>query len=350
MKIEILRDMTKGVAEQVWRDSRHQDSDVSGVHKIDAPVMDFPTLTLAIECTIAEREVFVSFREHVMWARTSRVDDPLLFEVTPLVESRHYEQRRRKMQQDKDSGVSQDDYRMALPLVAMTSFTLQVSVRTLIKMFWTFKQLSETTNHAFFADAALKISQTLGKVDHSPMDMPNAYVDVLPDVGEFESGRVGDMITIYIPDATIALRAQAIRHRSLQIKDSMRSRLYNADVLTIGDRIILSISADVEVWKGIAKKRQCWLAQHDLWKPVLDEVGKIIDLSKELPCSSGSCPYEADAVLRYTDKDPNPPCPMHACITKTRFVEHTVDALQMVKRDSRPNWWNTVIKNAGEVK
>lgn len=348
MKIEIVRDCTNGIEDFVWRASRHQDTDCSGVNKIDAPVMDFPILTLAIECTIAEREVFVSYREHVMWARTSRVDDPLLFEVDSNFNPAFYEQNRRSMQFNKESGMSQDDYRMALPLVAMTSFTIQVSIRTLIKLFWTFKELFESTDSVLFKNAALAISPILAKVNSSPMDMPNAYVDVLPMVKEFESDRVGDMVSIYLPDATIALRAQAIRHRSLHIKDSLRSRMSNVDMLTIGSPIHLAISADVEVWKGIAKKRQCWLAQHDLWKPVLDEVNSILDLSKELPCAGGSCPYEADAVLRYTAADPNPPCPMHACITKTRFIEHTVDALQMVRRDSRPSWWNTVIKNAGE--
>ena len=348
MKMTIVRNGTGGIEKEVWRASRHQSTDISQVHKIDAPVMDFPILTLLVECTIAEREVFVSYREHVMWARTSRVDDPLLFEVDQFFNPLFYETNRRAMIANKDSGMSQDDYRMALPLVAMTSFTLQASVRTLIKMFWTFKELGDSLHQALFTESARVISQTLGAVDHSPMDMPNAYVDVLPEVNEFESGRVGDMVSIYLPSATIALRAQAIRHRSLHIKDSLRSRLSNVDVLTIGSPIHLAISADVEVWKGIAKKRQCWLAQHDLWRPVLDEVNEILDLSKELPCAGGSCPYEADAVLRYTAADPNPPCPMHACITKTRFIEHTVDALQMVRRDSRPSWWNTIIRNAGD--
>lgn len=346
MKIEIVRDCTNGIEDFVWRASRHQDTDCSGVNKIDAPVMDFPILTLAIECTIAEREVFVSYRDHVMWARTSRVDDPLLFEVDSMYDPRYYEVNRATMTSNKNHGMSQDDYRMQLPLVAMTSFTLQVSIRTLKKMQMTFDALSKYAASGLFYRAAEVIQSILQSVGYGHVEM--GYVDVLPKPESGSSGRVGDMVTIYLPSAPIALRAQAIRHRSLMIKDNMIDKLKHVDVLTIGSQVELQISADISTWRHIAEKRQCWLAQHDLWRPVLKAVSSIVDLSQALPCSGGACPYEADAVLRYSDKDPNPPCPMHAHINKIRFIEHTVDALQMVKRDSRPSWWNTVIKNAGE--
>lgn len=347
MKIEIVRNCTPDIAEYVWRASRHQDADVSGVAMIDAPVMDFPILTLAIECTIAEREVFVSYRDHVMWARTSRVDDPLLFEVDSSFHAARYERNRQMMQENKDNGMKQDDYRMLLPMVAMTSFTLQVSIRTLSKMFLTFVQLYRETTEGIFGMAAEKIADVLSDAGYVAGQI-SAYADVMPLLKAEGSGRIGDMLTIYLPNAPIALRAQVIRHRSLHVKDSLRTALAGLRNLTIGSPIAMSVSADVSVWEGIASKRQCWLAQHDLWKPLLDQAGKFLDLSRKLPCSGGRCPYEADAVLRYSDKDPNPPCPMHAAITKTPFREHIVDASQMVQRDSRPLWWNMIIKNAGE--
>ena len=64
-------------------------------------------------------------------------------------------------------------------------------------------------------------------------------------------------------------------------------------------------------WRGIYSKRSCWIAQADLWNPLLrliiNEIGGTKDL---LPCADGSCPFEKDASLRLeVGKDPNPSLP-----------------------------------------
>ena len=73
---------TRHLSDVAWVDSRHDDgTKLTDILKNDLPVNDIPSVVLSITSTIAEREVITSFTDHVMWARTSRVDDPLDFTV-----------------------------------------------------------------------------------------------------------------------------------------------------------------------------------------------------------------------------------------------------------------------------
>ena len=97
MKIEIISDdryvlktssigkSYKHLAREAWELSRSKDDEtpLKRILSIDAPVNEIPSLVLNIECTILEREIFASYRDHVMWARTSRVDNPLEFRTDP---------------------------------------------------------------------------------------------------------------------------------------------------------------------------------------------------------------------------------------------------------------------------
>ena len=73
----------KNLSRIAWELSRSPDdaTPLDTILSIDAPVNEIPSVVLSIECTILEREIFASFRDHVMWARTSRVDAPENFEI-----------------------------------------------------------------------------------------------------------------------------------------------------------------------------------------------------------------------------------------------------------------------------
>lgn len=353
MKIALLRNLTKDIAEEVWRASRSQDTPVDGVRLVDAPVNDFPVVTLAVECTIAEREVFTSMRDHVLWARTSRVDNPLEFIVDPCFNSKDYEVHRDDMREDLNNGKSQDEYRMHLPLVAMTSFTCQISMRSLIKIWYVFCDLCDDAiadeESAMYGVAANEIMKIIEHTGYKDAIGHIKSIDLFPEIEIGAGGRIGDMLSVYVPVIPVALRAQVVRHRSLFVKDGIGDVLRNAGDYVIGNTIPMQVSADVETWRGIISKRQCWLAQHDLWKPIVDQVAGVMGNMHMLPCSAyhgkSVCPYEKDAELRYTSADPNPPCPMHAYLTDRDFTEHKKDALQMVERDSRPGFWYSIISS-----
>ena len=59
-----------------WELSRSPDdtTPLDTILSIDAPVNEVPSVVLSVQCTILEREIIASFRDRVMWARTSRVE------------------------------------------------------------------------------------------------------------------------------------------------------------------------------------------------------------------------------------------------------------------------------------
>lgn len=354
MKITLLRNLTKDIAEDVWRASRSQDTPTDGVKKVDAPVNDFPVVTLAVECTIAEREVFVTMRDHVIWARTSRVDDPLKFEVDSHYDIRSFDDNQFDMNEKRNMGLSQDHYRLHLPLVAMTSFTCQISMRSLIKLWHVFNDLCDDAIEPQASDMyGVAAAQMLRVIEHCGWKDSIGHIkriDLFPEIENAGGGRIGDMLTIHLPVVPIALRAQVIRHRSLFVKDGMADILKAPGEFQIGDALSMQISADIDTWRGIISKRQCWLAQHDLWKPLVDQVAVTMGNMHMLPCSGkesklSNCPYEKDAMLRYTSADPNPPCPMHALLNDIDFTDHKDDARDMIASDSRPAFWYQILSN-----
>src|SRR3970040_2386043 len=78
MEIKVLKMDTLDILDEAWEISRPGEcsEDVLKILAIDAPINDIPCSVLHIKSSIAEREVFASARDHVMWAKTSRVSDP----------------------------------------------------------------------------------------------------------------------------------------------------------------------------------------------------------------------------------------------------------------------------------
>lgn len=336
------------VVKAAWTNSRHlDDTPVEQLYGIDAPVADFASVTLDVQCTIIEREIICTMRDHIAWARTSRVDDPADFEIDEHHDPADYIQMKLKMQAARAQGVAQDTYRMSLPVVALTRLTMKISARSLVKLMRSFQQLG--VNDQLFYDAAVECQRVYREAFGHETPESIKYVELFPDIlAENGTGVAGDqvVITTHVP---IALRAQMIRHRALYTKTSKTDLLYDYEGNTIGTEVLIQASGDRSVWEDLIAKRACWMAQADLWAPLLNRVSMMLGIEKRaLPCKNGSCPYDKDAQLRYTSADPGAPCPMHSVLTSTKIEDFNPIHDQMV-REQRPHFWMNIIQRSQEI-
>lgn len=334
------------VVKAAWTNSRHlDDTPVAQLYGIDAPVSDFASVTLDVTCTIIEREIICTMRDHIVWARTSRVDDPAEFDIDEHFDPDNYVENKMKMRAERKKGVAQDTYRMSLPVVALTRLTMKISARSLVKLIRSFQWL----NDPLFRDAAWECERVYRDAfGHEPPESIK-YVELFPDIVERDStGATGDQVVVSA-QVPIALRAQMIRHRALYTKTNKTDLFYDYEENTIGTPVVIQASGDRSVWEDLIAKRACWMAQADLWAPLLNRVSRLLNIeSRALPCKNGSCPYDKDAQLRYTDADPGAPCPMHAVLTERKIVDYSSIHAQMV-REQRPHFWMSIIKRSQET-
>jgi hypothetical protein len=347
-ELSMLYGERKHLSRVAWELSRSRDdtTPLDTILSIDAPVNEIPSVVLSVECTILEREIFASYRDHVMWARTSRVDDPAKFETELYFESKYPEELkelRAKIKKDVDAGVIQDLYRANMPLCAKTSFTTRVSWRGLIKIYKFFEHLQTLDGYFLFAVREL---EKLFKLEEYAKNY--SFVNPIPNLEENEqaSGKTGPIITIF-QTMSISLRAQLVRHRNFTFKDNLYQIISDGDsfIKTIGDDIKISISAETEFWKTVINKRQCWIAQYGIWKDVIIGAQKYLTISEQdLPCNKGFCPYTRDAELRHTDDDPGAPCPIHSNLTSMPIDKKYMDMVN-IEASYRPAFWQKHIKN-----
>ena len=84
MEVELLSQDDPQIVQEAWRVSRPQERiNPSGITTgqimaIDAPVSELTGVVLRMKVPILIRELIFTMRDHIAWARTSRVDD--LFE------------------------------------------------------------------------------------------------------------------------------------------------------------------------------------------------------------------------------------------------------------------------------
>lgn len=350
MKIEVLAMDNFAPSLQSWTLSRdlRDFPTIESVAPVDAPVNEMPSAFLHFrDFMILEREIFVAPRSHVVWARTSRVDDPLLFSVPPEFFHADQENLRKAMERDWASGLSQDAWRQHLPLVALTNWTTRISFRDLVKLEGYFRYLAKiplferrftevanamlrvvdrfTTSHALTAEVVKSMK---------PVRFLSENEIVFNEEGTFKS----DNFTVLKVSVPISLRAQLVRHRNLQFVDSFLSLLMkpNVQLATIGELVDMEISAPDEIWRSVIAKRSCWIAQADLWQTILEKFSQE-NFSRILPCADGKCPYAKDAALRFTDADPGMPCPRYANLNG---IDKAPFAARMMKEaTARGQFW-----------
>jgi hypothetical protein len=330
MPIEVLEAGSMASAVSGWLGSRDLSEAATGeqISRIDASVNELPTCLLYFrDMMILERELFVTPRNHVIWARTSRVDDPRGFTVPKGFEREGHEHIRRVMHHLAGDGVHQDIWRMGLPLCAQTSWTARLTFRDGVRMVRYFidvahianpllgKRLIETaseltgTLEAAFAITPDTMRSALMNFKAMPIQqLPNYLVgDTRHTIGEVTS------MQMWLP---IATRAQLVRHREITISDNFVHHLAQplSEQHNIGTRLYVQAVALTSTWRTVLGKRTCWMAQADLWAPLARLFGKGIE---GLPCAGGKCPYAEDAKLRLAGQDPGAPCPRYAKLTKT---------------------------------
>ena len=354
MKLEIISQdvnhegaKTTHIARHCWELSRSPDdtTPLKTILSIDAPVNEIPSFVVGVECTILEREIFASFRDHVMWARTSRVDAPSEFRAPEIFENRYKHNLagiRSSIFDDISKNIIQDEYRMRIPLCSLTSFSTRLSWRGLIKLYKMYEHLAEIDEYFNVGLGALE-----KKFQLSEYAKNYSFADVLPElkIDDRVSEKSGPMVTVY-QVMPIGLRAQVVRHRNFTIHDNLKDMIQQGDVWikSIGDPMLVSISASAEFWKTVVNKRQCWIAQYGIWSDIIQEAQRFLDIGEQdLPCADGFCPYTRDAEIRHTDDDPGAPCPIHSNLTNTPVKKKYLQSIE-TEASYRPNFWKKHIE------
>ena len=372
MKIEVISKVGLESAAEAWRLSRNHDRAVSvnEVFGVDVPVNEIPTAHILFEdCTIIEREIMAMPRKHVMWARTSHVDDPLKFSVPPVlsgskdVAEDFVESCRAKMMAEKEQGKSQDEWRENLPIISHTSWTQRVSYRDLVKITSYFTYLLSVKSIPL--DLRVRLQQFRSRLVAIINDFTGSSLMTNTALANFIWSKLlyeGDitisddkshqletagMIMLYI-EVPIWLRAQIVRHRELLINDTFfKDVLARPDALTrtIAEPVKMEIAATKEFWKTVMSKRSCWLAQDELkgrkdpWQIMLDAMGFKESM---LPCAHGACAYERDADLRLTPDDPGVPCPIHVGFRGLPISEEMRTQMRKAAQSRHPLWINRI--------
>lgn len=336
MKIDILAPADPAHAALAWRLSRDVEAtyDAEAVLAVDAPVIEMPSALLNfIDMTIIEREIFCSLRNHTVWARTSRVDDPTLFTVPSEFKNKEQDQYRDDMKRLQGQGVHQDQWRLLLPAVAHTSWTSRIHIRDIAKLIHYFKYLAQECFLSLelsgrFNAVSLCLTDTLTSM--LGPDLTRALLEgtklakylnedqIVIDHSNLWNDSHFQTVEITVP---LGLRAQIVRHRELQFVDNLLDLIKSEELATIQLSVPISmvIVARKDIWRAIMAKRTCFIAQADLWQ----HLTRLFPASA-LPCADGNCPYKIDVQSRIEGKDPGVPCPRYCNlyeIDKTPWLE-----------------------------
>lgn len=350
MKINIVNYFDGSIASWAFSRPNEKEIDEKSVRSLDLPVNEFLCLHLEIESTIAEREIFATERDHIMWAQTSRVNDVLRFEYHKhFVYSNHFEEKRKLMLDESRIGIPQDEYRRNLPLLSFTKYSIVISARKLAKIAKYFEYLALHCENMYMCDILQKskdsILEILDKVGYTKEEIKKySFHNILNEnkLDEYKTGKLNDVFCIK-SKMEVGLRAQLARHRNIPVfKDSLFQLITSIDIykFDLKSEVEVLIYADESSLKSIISKRNCWIAHHGLWKDFLSEVNSICDVNSTLPCHSGDCPFEKDVQLRIDGLDPNPPCPIYSKNKQIQLDYNQVGRMiKMVEDDNRGGFW-----------
>lgn len=362
----IHADDWKSLIKEAWSNSRPNinpdEINYDEVLKIDTPVSEIPGVVLELEVPILFREILANMRDHVIWARTSRVDNLLeewkIIDSVTAEDTIHLKKLTEQILSDSKTQ-TQDDYRQHLPLGYMTGMTTRISIRSLFKIIKFFDYLAKT--YPTISEASVDFSEKLKdilRVLEINVDEVSKSIKFQNLVPEYFSPKLGynkvssanhTVITALIP---ISLRAQLIRHRPISVVDNLLDFIKNDQVwsLPISSMIVVEISASNSIWKSLVGKRIGWIAQSDLWSPITDAIisdGNVEDFMMDL---SEGYPYAGDNWERIKGTDPGVPDPLHVLeLSDEEFKQwitpEMVDRMyQYVIDTNRPGqYWNGII-------
>ena len=307
-----------------WAYSRpDSDGTEDGLLELDASINEIPSVVVAIKSTALEREIITSMRDHVIWSRTSRVDDVTKFTVPGCFAQYmdEYIEIQERMIRAKADGVPQDTFRLMLPVVYETEYMARVSMRALHKLYHEFDAIAKA---ALSIEVSLMFAEAASKFDLILLEMGInhgncKYHDLLPsgNNGWDHVGRLDSIVSAMLM-MPFSLRTQIARHRELTIQDNLREICLRVDVgiFNLSDDISVAMSGTIETWDHVLSKRSCWMADQGLWAKLSMMVSHKLDFPVTLPCADGTCPFAVDAQARFTDADPGSPCPEYMRIHK----------------------------------
>jgi len=358
MDIVRVDDLDK-IIKSAWMTSRPKVSEIYylEVLSIDTPVSELGGIVVELEVPIIVREIICSPRDHIVWAQTSRVQDLHNWTVPDTISAADLKScitQNDIMLDKKKKGVPQDTYRQELPLSYLTKFTARISLRTWMKYVLFFQrirdQAPESTKdfwhdvYKMFYDGLKEITEhffNFTDMEYNVLLSKIKMIDYLPRIKNEdidESIATSNEIAIRVT-APIALRAQVVRHRPLHVVDNLIDVVLSENMMTINisHSVHMSISATNETWKHVVGSRTCWMAQFDIWYPIVEKVTKILGIKSMLiPCMDGSCPYGEDARQRERKLDPGLPCPrfttLHG-VTKDLSSNFDLDKLRGEQRE-----------------
>lgn len=340
-----------------WEVSRPADIDpqIGNILKMDVPVNEFLNLHFTATAPIVVREIICSLRNHVVWARSSRVDDLTNWKVWEQVTNEQMDEllaKHDKMMQEMNSR-HQDDFRRLLPLAYMTTFSFQMSLRDFVKLaIWSDRE-GVVVMKNFCRCCVLAINAgavpLLGEwIDRLIANRSYSVGDLLP-MPELNSNyaKFGAFIGVSTT-ITLGLRAQLIRHRAISFADNFSWYIDN-DCLTRD--MTWTLQTEIIMHRDFAlqlvRKRSCWIAQTDLWAPIINRLTSAIGGERALPCHDGQCRFKRDNDLRKAGKDPSPPCPVAAKLNNEKLTPaQSVAAFEYAKNRPSVQFWNKEILDA----
>ena len=359
VKAELISHGSFEDVKRAWETSRPADTDVDmkKVISMDVPVNEFLPLHFEIKAPILIREVICSFRNHNVWARSSRVDDLRIWEVWHGLDGKGVAECQRSydymMVEMEGKASHQDDFRRHLPLAYMTTFSFAMNFRDFVKFILALRR----EKLKLFDEVADELLNAVWRKNYIIHDWATIAsnekwykagpLNPLP-LNHAPSGRVGDFI--YIESSiSFNLRAQLIRHRALQVKDTLWI-YFTPDKMTftMAHSLTAQIMMPIDFAEDLVRKRSCWIAQTDLWEPIVSQLLTILGKDKVmLPCDDGKCRFIRDNDLRKAGHDPSPPCPVLAKIEKEKMLPaHAEEAKTYAARRPHTDFWMKVIQDA----
>ena len=359
VKAELITHGSMESIQRAWETSRPADLDVDmqKVISMDVPVNEFLPMHFEIKAPILIREVICSFRNHNVWARSSRVDDLKVWEIWHGLDGKGVDECQRsfdRMMEEMEGKVShQDDFRRHLPLAYMTTFSFAMNFRDFVKFIIALRM----EKLALFNEVASELLAAVWRKDYILHDWAelaanekwykSGELNPLPKLFLAHSKQVGDFIYIETP-INLNLRSQLIRHRALMVKDRLKD-FFTPDKMTatMAETMMVHIMMPIDFAEDLVRKRSCWIAQTDLWEPIVSQLLKVLDKDKVmLPCDDGKCRFVRDNDLRKAGHDPSPPCPILARIDGEKMKpEHVAAAAVYAERRPHKEFWKKVINN-----
>ena len=272
--------------------------------------------------------MFAGYRDHAMWAQSSRVQDPA--DGFACFKSMGYEDAFERIMWGKEAGKSQEEYRLFLPVTTYCRFVTKISFRKLVKLcdyaWWLAHNAENDANALLFRAAAnmlayatewpiLEYCQQFGEEKCWPNFNDSTHADII-------------MISSY------NFFAQLIRHRQVQVFSDLESMCLGPTQLgvrTMDSKVAVRASASMSAWRGIAAKRNCWIADQRVWGDALKNINNLL-AETPLPCDEGGCKWVEDNNARIDGSDPNPPCP--------KFTDHALfKAAQQAHAQTKIKLW-----------